>query len=212
MSAFLSVAYRVLRAIVLGIGLFFCASAIFIGIITLVVLRGFNGSGQLPTDCAIVFGAAVYGTQFAGPGIVRRVGGAGEYYRQGLITRKIILSGGTGSGNKLSEAQVMKREALKQGIPSAMIFTEDESHSTLENLRFSQPLAKDCKSVVGISDKYHLARIDLLARRLDWDNFSTVPVQGSPTKDFERQSVIREIIAYTYYVLHADALIHLYTE
>ncbi len=212
MNAFFFAAYRVLRAIVLGIGLFFCASVLFIGVITFIVLRGFNGSGQLPTDCAIVFGAAVYGTQYAGPGIVRRVGGAGEYYRQGLITGKIILSGGTGSGNKLSEAQVMKREALKQGIPPAMIFTEDESHSTLENLRFSQPLAKDCKSVVGISDKYHLARIDLLARRLDWDNFSTVPVQGSPTKEFERQSIIREIIAYTYYALHADAFIHLYTE
>lgn len=212
MSPFLSAAYRVLRAIVMGIGLFFCVSVLSIGIITFIVLRGFNGSGQLPADCVLVFGAAVYGTQYAGPGIVRRVGGAGEYYRQGLITGKVILSGGTGSGNILSEAQVMKREALKQGIPAEKIITEDQSHSTLENLLYSRPLAKDCKNVVGISDKYHLSRIDLLARRLDWDNFSTVPVQGSPTKEFERQSIIREIIAYAYYALHADAFIHLYTE
>lgn len=212
MNAFFSVALRVVKAIVWGIGLFVCACILFVGIVTFTVFRGFSGSGQLPADCAIVFGAAVYGTQYAGPGIVRRVGGAGEYYRQGLITGKVILSGGTGTGNKLSEAQVMKREALKQGIPAEKILTEDESHSTLENLLYSRPLAKDCKNVVGISDKYHLARIDLLARRLDWDNFSTVPVQGSPTKEFERQSVIREIIAYMYYALHADAFIHLYTE
>ncbi len=212
MSAFLSIAYRVARVFLLAIGVFVGASAIVVGIITLIVMRGFNGSGRLPADCAIVFGAAVYGTQYPGPGIVRRVGGAGEYYRQGLITGKVILSGGMGSGNKLSEAQVMKREALKQGIPAENILTEEESHSTLENLRYSQPLAKNCKNVVGISDKYHLARIDLLARRLDWDNFSTVPVQGRPTKEFERQSVIREIIAYTYYALHADTFIHLYTE
>lgn len=212
MKGFFNVVLRVLQGVVWGIGIAVTASIVFVGIVTLIVLRGFNGSGQLPADCAIVFGAAVYGTQYAGPGIVRRVGGAGEYYRQGLITGKIILSGGTGSGNRLSEAQVMKREALKQGIPSERIVTEDGSHSTLENLINSQPLAKDCKNVVGISDKYHLARINLLARRLDWDNFSTVPVQGSPTKEFERQSTIREIIAYAYYALHADAFIHLYTE
>lgn len=202
----------IVKMVLLVIGGFLAASLAYVGIVVFIVLRGFNGTGALPTDCAIVFGAAVYGTQYPGPGIVRRVGGAGEYYRQGLITDKIILTGGMGEGNKLSEAQVMKREALKQGIPAEKIIIEEQSHSTLENLQYSRPLAKDCKSVVGISDKYHLARIDLLARRLDWDNFSTVPIPGAPTQDFERQSTAREIMAYLYYSLRLDSLIHLYTE
>lgn len=203
---------RLLKAFLIAIGFLLTASLLFVGIVTFIVLHGFRGSGSLPADCAVVFGTAVYGNQFPGPGIVRRVGGAGEYYRQGLITDRVILSGGMGTGNILSEARVMKREALKQGIPEGKILIEEESHSTLENLRYSQPLAKGCKSVVGISDKYHLARIDLLARRLDWDNFSTVPTPGSPTRDFERRSAVREILAYIYYALHLDAAIHLYTE
>lgn len=203
---------RLLKAVLLAVGFLVTASLLFIGMVTFIVLHGFKGSGSLPADCAIVFGTAVYGNQFPGPGIVRRVGGAGEYYRQGLITDRVILSGGMGTGNILSEARVMKREALKQGIPDKKIVIEEESHSTLENLRYSQPLAKGCKSVVGISDKYHLARIDLLARRLDWDNFSTIPTLGNPTRDFERRSVVREVMAYIYYALHLDSVIHLYTE
>jgi uncharacterized SAM-binding protein YcdF (DUF218 family) len=212
MKRVIFVCLQVLKAC-LWAGAFFLTIFFFIvSIATFSVIHGFGGSGQLPADCALVFGAAVYGNQFPGPAIVRRVGGAGEYYRQGLIAHTIILSGGTGTGNKLSEAQVMKREALKQGIPKENILTEEESHSTFENLAYSQPLAKDCKTVVGISDKYHLARIDLLAHRLDWQNFSTVPIQGSPTPELERRSIVREIIAYIYYALHADAFIHLYTE
>lgn len=200
-----------LKAAFIGVAVAAAMAFMVFGYAIFSVLNGYKGSGTLPADCAVVFGAAVYGTQFAGPGIVRRVGGAGEYYRQGLITDKVILSGGTGSGNKLSEAQVMKREALKQGIPASMIITEDASHSTLENLTYSQPLAKGCKSVVGISDNYHLARIDLLAGRLDWDNFSTVPIAGGPVEDFERHSVIREVFAYVYYALHLDGLVQWYT-
>jgi len=107
---------------------------------------------------------------------------------------------------------VSKREGIKQRIPEDKIVIEDRSHSTLENLAYSQPLAKGCKSVIGISDNYHLGRIDLLAGRLDWDNFSTVPINGAPIASFERQSVAREVLAYMYYALHLDTLVHLYTE
>jgi len=212
MRSALLIVLRVVKVFFLCVTAAFATCLLIVAYATFSVLHGYKGSGTLPADCAIVFGAAVYGSQFPGPGIVRRVGGAGEYYREGLIEGKIILTGGTGTGNKFSEAQVMKREALKQGIPSSRIITEEDSHSTLENLTYSQPLAKGCKNVVGISDNYHLARIDLLAGRLDWENFSTVPIRGTPIPDFERKTIAREILAYIYYALHLDTLIHLYTE
>src|SRR5205807_2057348 len=98
----------------------------------------------------------------AGPGILRRVGTAAELYKEGKV-QKIFLTGGKGEGMAESEAGVMRRVALADGIAPKDLVTEEQSHSTEENLRNSLPLMGDCTSIVGVSDRYHLARIELLS-------------------------------------------------
>ncbi len=162
----------------------------------------FKGTGTLPADCAVVFGAAIYGNR-AGPAIVRRVSTAATLYREKKI-QHVILSGGRGEGNQKSEADVMKIEALNGGVAEKDITLESNSHSTWDNILYSKNLTSQCSSVVGISDGYHLARIELIARRQGWGELKTIPADSRPTVLSERQSVFRETVAYVYYLLRMD--------
>lgn len=194
-------------------GVFVAAAAVvtmtvvvFLGA-TLQVYSQFDGDTEaLPADCAIVFGAAVYGNSIAGPAIVRRVSTAAHLYRNGQINR-LILSGGKGVGNARSEANVMRSEAIGQGVSASDIVLEEESHSTWENIQNSKNLTSGCKSVVGISDAFHLARIELVARRQGWGKLPTIPAGNRPQPMSEQQSVLREVFAYIYYAFYMDTFV-----
>ncbi len=181
----------------------FLALCVFlIGASILQVYQQFGGNAVLPADCALVFGAAVY-NGYPGPAIVRRVSTAADLYKNHQV-HKLILSGGRGEAGQVSEASVMKQQAMQLGVLSADITVEEASHSTEENLLNSRNLTLKCSSVVGISDAYHLARIELLARRQGWTDLQTLPATIRPQEASERNSVLREAFAYLYYDFYFD--------
>ena len=135
---------------------------------TAYVLSQFKGNAEFPYECAVVFGSAVRSNEFAGPGIKRRVETAVDLFREGSVS-KLIFTGGLGEGNKLSEASVMKNEAVKLGVDPKIIKTEEGAESTWQNVKFVQPLIYDCDEIVAISDRYHLARIRLTAWKQNLD-------------------------------------------
>ncbi len=168
----------------------------------------YGGHATLPADCAVVFGAAVrpvYDRQGnlvsanAGPGIDRRVRAATELYTRGMVKR-IVVSGGTGLGMRQSEATVMRRLAIQQGVDPIDILEEGESRSTEENVEYSRALMHDCNGVVAVSDRYHLARIRLLAYLRGWD-VGTVPAAPAADWRFEARSSLREAIIIGYLIL-----------
>jgi len=171
------------------------------------VMVGFQGNAKFPADCGLVFGAAVYGYDKPGPAIVRRISTAARLYREGKV-KTLILAGGVGRGvgESLSEAAVMQEEAAALGVSMSNIITEESSHSTWENLLYSQSLAKECDHVVGISDGYHLTRIRFLAMRQGWDNFTVLPADERPARPSELKSILREMLGLLYYVFHIDRL------
>jgi uncharacterized SAM-binding protein YcdF (DUF218 family) len=170
------------------------------------VHESFEGNAEFPVDCAVVFGAAVYRGSHAGPAIVRRVAAAADLYRNNNVNR-LILSGGRGEGNAQSEAFVMRREALKQGVDMRDIVIEEQSRSTKENLRYTRNLTSDCSSVVAISDQYHLGRIRLLAWRQGWFGLQIYPAQNrEPVTGTERWSFQREVFGVLYYGMFLDYL------
>lgn len=160
------------------------------------IVTQFDGNAEFPVDCAVVFGAAVHGKGTAGPGITRRVTTASDLYHDGKVQR-LFFTGGIGDIDKESEAHVMRKVALLQGVDPEDITLEEEASSTIENIVFTQPLLEDCESIVGISDRYHLARIGFFA------DMYNVPLQTHPsdtlsTKAFEVRSVLREGVALLY--------------
>lgn len=166
-----------------------------------VVVLSFDGTPHaVPAECALVFGAAVHRGDVAGPAIYRRVRTAVELYREGEVER-LILTGGLGESlyQQKSEADVMRDVALTMGVDSGDVVLEEQAQSTWENIQFSEPLLADCDSIVGISDRYHLARIALIAEKRGWENVGTFPASQHPTFLFELRSVLREAVGLMYY-------------
>ncbi|MBI5155794.1 YdcF family protein [Candidatus Peregrinibacteria bacterium] len=171
---------------------------------TVLILSRFSGTAQLPSECGVVFGAAVYGSR-PSMAVMRRVDRAADLYRQKMLS-KIFVTGGKGNGARLSEAAVMKARLLSENVSPADIFMEDKARSTWENLLFTRPLTAGCTSVTGISDAFHLARIELLARRQGWKTIQTYPAPRPLSFRLEMQGLEREVAAYLYYALRLDRI------
>jgi vancomycin permeability regulator SanA len=180
---------------------------VLLTVVTLSIRSYFGGTATLPSECAIVFGAAVYGYDLPGPAIVRRVGKAAALYHEGNV-QTLILSGGTGKGSGVSEseASVMRAYAMELGVDPMDIILESASHSTWENLLFARPLTEQCKKVIGISDQFHLARIELLSWRQGWGELDTIPAEERPPAISERRSLVREVFAMLYYAFYLDTI------
>ena len=80
-----------------------------------------------------------------------------------------VVSGGQGPDEVISESASMKQYLLAQGIPEQQIIEEDQSASTLENMKFSKARILE----TGIAGKiafsttnYHVFRSGLCARRV----------------------------------------------
>lgn len=115
------------------------------------------------SDCIIVLGCSVYGTT-PSPFLKYRLDHAIELFKDGY-SRTIIVSGGRGRGEDISEAQAMKKYLEGKGIDSANIKEEDKSVTTMENIKNSREIMKnnELKTALIVTNKYHLKRAELIA-------------------------------------------------
>ena len=72
----------------------------------------------------------------------RRLTAAQSYLEQ-HPTVPVIVSGGQGSDEIMSEAQCMKNWLTDQGVSGERIFMEDRSSTTYENLKFSRAVIEE---------------------------------------------------------------------
>ncbi len=143
-------------------------------------------------DAILVLGAAINT-----PALNNRSLQGLRLYQQGK-SNLLILSGGRMSDKYISEAGYMKKVITQNaGVPIKMILEED-SHSTFENIKYSRAKAPDVKSLIIVSDKFHLARAVLLAWRND---FSPIYWSWPPERYYNRKD-----LAY-YYLREAAAII-----
>ncbi|MEK7563677.1 MAG: YdcF family protein [Patescibacteria group bacterium] len=170
--------------------------------LTFRVWEAFPGDAVFPAECGLVFGAAVHRTDDPGPGITRRTSTAARLVHEGMVDR-LIFTGGRGAASNESEAAVMRAVAMRRGVDPDRITLEEEATSTWENLVYARPLVSDCSSIVGISDRYHLARIQYLAELQDWGELPVYPADNPPNDAFTIRSVMREVAAMLYYMLIA---------
>ncbi|WP_352404376.1 YdcF family protein [Sporanaerobacter acetigenes] len=120
-------------------------------------------------DYVIVLGARLYGEK-PSPALLERLKFAKEYLSENKDV-KVIVSGGQGMDEDISEAQAMKKYLVDNGIDKDSVIIEDKSTSTFENLQFSLEKIKqlDDKENVKVllaTNKYHIFRAKFLAKRL----------------------------------------------
>lgn len=111
-------------------------------------------------DAIIVLGAAINT-----PALYNRSIQALTLYQQGKGD-VLVLSGGRISDKDISEAHYMRNVILANslGQPPKMLL-EENSHTTYENIKNSKIALPGAKSVIVVSDDFHLARAALTAIR-----------------------------------------------
>ena len=155
------------------------------------ILAGQQPKANGKNKYAIILGAKVSG-ETPSLSLQYRIDSALEYAMR-YPHVKLILSGGQGPGEDITEAEAMRRFLLKNGIEEKQLLLESESTSTYENIRFSVRLIPDSVDrVTIITSDYHLARAKEVAWKL---GFQTDVVVARTPKVVERRLKIREKIA-----------------
>ena len=99
---------------------------------------GARTTAQGTEDVLIVLGCGIRGEQVL-PSLEKRLQRALDYARQNPSVL-IVVTGGQGRGESISEAEAMKRYLVERGIEEARILKEDRSTSTEENFVFTKQL------------------------------------------------------------------------
>ena len=112
----------------------------------------------------------------------------------------VVVSGGQGSNEPVSEAACMADWLEEKGISEDRIFLEDQSSNTKENLIFSKDLLAREGIDVGetdvlvVSNGFHLTRARMLAERFGYGEVSTLAAPSSHIPS-RIQMYIREPLA-----------------
>jgi len=107
----------------------------------------------------------------------------------------IIMSGGFHkrfNQTKKPLAWHMKRFAVKQGVPSKKIFTENKSADTIENILFSKAIINKhkWKSLIVVSSKYHIRRVRATCKYIFSKNYK-LKFSGVKTSNDNKKEVLK---------------------
>jgi uncharacterized SAM-binding protein YcdF (DUF218 family) len=154
-----------------------------------------------PADAIVVLGAAQWNGR-PSPVLQARLDRAIALYLDGWAPL-LVLTGGSSPADAPSEAAVGREYALAQGIPPAAILLEDQSHTTVENLRGTWEMLAPLGSteILLVSDPFHMARARCIARNLGF-TAHPVPTRTSPISERpleEAWYVLREALALIVY-------------
>ena len=127
-------------------------------------------------DVAIVLGAATSGSEVSEV-YKQRLNHAMELYQNGYV-KYIIITGGKGKGNRISDAAIAGEYLVSMGIPDEVILEEDTSTITQENLENAKIIMEEngYETAAIVSDPLHMKRAMLLAKD------SGIVAISSPTK------------------------------
>jgi len=127
-------------------------------------------------DAIVVLGAAQYnGTP--SPLFEARISHAVQLYENGIAGTFIVTGGKGRPGDITTEAGAARDYAVAHGVPASAILIEDESRTTLEQLRTVGQMLRDrgLRSAVLVSDRTHMLRSLRIARD------QGIEAYGSPT-------------------------------
>lgn len=97
----------------------------------------------------------------------------------------VVVSGGQGSNEPVSEARCMADVLIQGGVAEEQIRLEDQSSNTMENLVFSRELLArerievEETDVLVVSNGFHLTRARMLAGRFGYGEISTLAAPSS---------------------------------
>ena len=132
---------------------------------TMVVRGSFADESDAPVSAVIVLGAGVNGET---PSLTlrTRIDAAAAYLEEHPDV-PVVLSGGQGPGEAITEAECMRRALVRRGLDESRLYPEERSTSTQENLRYSRAILEElgvdpAQRVAIVTSDFHLCRARLM--------------------------------------------------
>lgn len=167
----------------------------FLAIAAFACLQMYRETKNLPSEdknqTMIVLGCGLEGER-PSQMLWRRLIAAESYLRQHPEI-PVIVSGGQGGDEIMSEALCMKNWLVGHGIPEERIFMEDRSASTFENLSFSKAVIAENdlpEKIIIVTNNFHSCRAAMIARK---QGYSCTSVPAKTTWWLFPVSVLREV-------------------
>ncbi|MBQ9968451.1 MAG: YdcF family protein [Oscillospiraceae bacterium] len=139
--------------------------------VALLTLYGTADTVTYEEDAVIVLGAAVRGKIPSGA-LQDRLDAALRYHGKNPDA-VIVVSGGQGAQEDITEALAMERYLTARGVPKEKILKEERATSTLENFRFSKALLDaelgESYTACFITNEYHVYRAGRYAEQVGFE-------------------------------------------
>ena len=146
------------------ISLFLVLSILFYLIFTAISIVSYGKTdGKANSDVAIVLGAGTSNGEVS-PVYRERINHGIWLYENDYVDY-LILTGGIGEGNNASDAYIAKQYALSKSVPEQVIFIEEKSTITEENLENAKAIMDENSfdTAIIVSDPLHMKRAMLMA-------------------------------------------------
>lgn len=175
-----------------------CVAALVFVVVETIIIR-YGATVPSPgADYVLVLGCQVKGTNptYA---LTKRLDAAYDYLMDNPDTM-VILSGGQGPGEDVTEAHAMAEYLTKKGFPETRMLLEDKSQNTDENIRYSMKLMESPNAaVVLVTNHFHVFRGVGVARK---QGLTNVEGLGASTKWYTvPNQYVREAFAVLKYKL-----------
>lgn len=160
------------------LALFWVGIALFV-VIEVLIMSQFGSAASPGADYMIVLGAQ---WKENGPSYVlqKRLDAAVSYLKQNPDTQ-VIVSGGKGSNEPISEAEGMYEYLANAGIEPERIQMENQSMNTSQNLKFSgELLDKSQNSVVLVTNNFHIYRAVQIAQKQGYRDVQGLSASSYP--------------------------------
>lgn len=165
---------------------------------SIVIADGRKEPPETAADAVVVLGAGVNGTE---PSLSLRTRlDAALAYLEDNPDIPVVLTGGTGYGEEISEAQCMYDYLTAHGVDGGRLILEDQASNTAENFAFSRELLEEQgidlshDRVAVVTNDFHIARSRLTAARQGYGYAFGIPAK-LPWLHLEVNYYLREAFA-----------------
>lgn len=170
----------------------YAAAVIFFCIMGALLSSSASKKAEYNKDVLIVLGCAVRGDRVSLT-LKYRLDAALEYLDHSPNTH-VIVSGGKGDGENLSEAQAMKDYLTSHGIDPGRITMEDKSTSTWENFKFTREIMDEHfpnASAAYVTTAFHVYRAGRVAimNGIEAEGYAAKDVWYAAPNNYMRESI-----------------------
>lgn len=149
-------------------------------------------------DVILILGAGIF-TETVTPMLASRLDRALKIYKVQSHNCNILVSGGQGPDEPISEALAMKNYLMKCGVSSSSILMESQSSSTHENFLYSKSFIntsfENVPNILCVTSQFHILRALRLAQKL---NINIIGLGSSTPYHFLDKALLRDFLALMY--------------